>query len=379
MSTSFLWPSEPSRFTAAYFNKLLIFANQFEASDVTIQTKETVFAEIQGRLRRITKRPLDHTEVSDFLNHIYGANGVTQLLCGKDIDTHYDVRPGRLEHYRYRVNGTACHVDGFDGIQLTLRSIPITPPKLSDMNLPKAVEDAISPQEGVIYITGSTGSGKSTLLASIIRHLAESLDSNRKILTYEAPIEFTYDAIKKPSSIISQSEIPKHLPSFAAGVRNALRRKPRLILVGEARDVETIAAVMEAAMTGHPVYTTLHSNGVPEVLRRLVNTFPAGERNARMMDVVETLRVIIWQKLVPTIDNKRMALREFLVFDASMRDHLLDSDPITITRSVRKLLMSKGQPMQVEAEKAYRDQRITEATYTDICRFSERALAVDDE
>ena len=105
--------------------------------------------------------------------------------------------------------------------------------------------------------------------SDLIKELAEQPDSHRKILTYEAPIEFVYDALDTPTAIVSQSEIPRHLPTFAAGVRNALRRKPRLILVGEARDTETISAVLEAALTGHPVYTTLHSNGVAETIRRL--------------------------------------------------------------------------------------------------------------
>src|SRR6202021_1632641 len=115
------------------------------------------------------------------------------------------------------------------------------------------------------------------------------------MFNYEATIRFVYDSIEKQSCIVSQSEIPRHLPSFAAGVRNALRRKPRLILVGEARDAETISAVMEAAMTGHPVYTTLHSNGVAETMRRLVMTFPSDERQGRTIDIIETIRVVISQ------------------------------------------------------------------------------------
>ena len=153
------------------------------------------------------------------------------------------------------------------------------------------------------------------MLASIIRSITENAESHRKILTYEAPIEFVFDNVEKISSIVSQSEIPRHLPSFAAGVRNALRRKPRLILVGEARDAETISAVMEAAMTGHPVYTTLHSNNVAETIRRLVITFPAEERQGRTIDIIETVRLIISQRLLPTIDGKRVALREYLIFD----------------------------------------------------------------
>ena len=181
------------------------------------------------------------------------------------------------------------------------------------------------------------GSGKSTLLASIIRELVEREDSHRKVLTYEAPIEFVYDMLNKPTAIISQAEIPRHLPSFAAGVRNALRRSPGLILVGESRDTETISASIEAALTGHPVYTTLHSNGVPETIRRLVASFPADERVGRIIDILETVRLVIWQKLVPTVDGKRVALREYLVFDEHVRDELISAPADQIIQRTREL------------------------------------------
>ena len=263
-------PDEPTRFTAAYMDKMLEHAERLNASDITIQTNESIFAEVYGVLMKLTNRKLSNTELGDLINSIYGPNATTQLLSGKDIDTHYEFRPSRGVRYRYRVNATACLVDGHDAIQITLRTIPTTPPQLDVMGLPASVMEAIAPQEGIVFITGATGSGKSTLLASIIRYLIEKEDSNRKVLTYEAPIEFVYDEIETTSSIVSQSEIPRHLPSFASGVRNALRRKPRLIMVGECRDAETISAALEAALTGHPVYTTLHTSGVAETMRRLV-------------------------------------------------------------------------------------------------------------
>ncbi|OGV47782.1 MAG: Dot/Icm secretion system ATPase DotB, partial [Legionellales bacterium RIFCSPHIGHO2_12_FULL_42_9] len=243
---------EPNRFTPMFLNQMLEHAESLHASDITIQTGYQVFAEVYGCLIKITNRSLSNTELGDLINSIYGPNATTQLLSGTDIDTHYEFRPSRGIRYRYRVNATACLVEGHDSIQITLRAIPTTPPKLTSMGLPQSVLDAISPQEGIVFITGATGSGKSTLLASIIRELIEQTDSNRKVLTYEAPIEFVYDEINTTSAIVSQSEIPRHLPNFADGVRNALRRKPRLIMVGECRDAETISAALEAAMTGHP-------------------------------------------------------------------------------------------------------------------------------
>ena len=363
MKAKFLIENEPLRLTKEALDKVLIYCSKLDASDITLQTGEPVIAEIHGKLEHITRRELHNAEVGEILNAIYGPNGTTQLLSGKDVDTHYEIRPARGERFRFRVNGTGCQVEGHDGIQITLRTIPGLPPALEHLNLEPKVLDAIMPEEGVVYVTGATGSGKSTLLASIIRHIAQQEQSHRKILTYEAPIEFIFDGVEKPSSVISQSEIPRHLPNFADGVRNALRRKPRLILVGEARDKETIAAVMEAALTGHPVYTTLHSNGVSEVMRRLVTTFPADERHGRTVDIIETIRLIIWQKLVPTVDGKRTALREYLIFDEEVRDMLLETDLENITAAARRLVIERGQTMFSQAEEKFNKGEISERTF----------------
>lgn len=358
-----LMPEEPTRFTPVFMDRVLEHAERLHASDITIQSGSPIYAEIYGVLIKLTNRHLSNTELGDLINAIYGPNATTQLLSGKDIDTHYEFRPNRGTRYRYRVNATACLVDGHDAIQITLRTIPTTPPTLDSMNLPQNIIDAIAPQEGIVFITGATGSGKSTLLASIIRDLIEKEDSNRKVLTYEAPIEFVYDEIETISSIVSQSEIPRHIPSFADGVRNALRRKPRLIMVGECRDPETISAALEAALTGHPVYTTLHTSGVSETMRRLVTSFSGEERLGRTIDILETIRLCIWQKLVPTVDGKRVALREYLIFDEEARDILLESNPNEITSVTRKLVRQRGQLMTLDAKNKFDEGIISERVY----------------
>jgi defect-in-organelle-trafficking protein DotB len=363
-------PNEPTRFNPLFMEKMLEHCESLCASDITLQTNSPIIAEVYGRLLHITNRPLSNTEVGDIINEIYGSNATTQLLGGKDIDTHYEFRPSRSERYRYRVNATACQVEGHDGIQITLRTIPTTPPPLSEMHLPQNILDVIAPQEGIIFVTGATGSGKSTLLASIIRSLIEEEDSNRKVLTYESPIEFVYDEIQTISASVSQSEIPRHIPSFEAGVRNALRRKPRLIMVGECRDTETITAALEAALTGHPVYTTLHTSGVAETMRRLVNSFAGEERLGRTIDILETIRLCIWQKLVPTVDGKRVPLREYLIFDEEVRDILLDQDLNNVTAETRKLVRTKGQTMAVDAKEKFEQGIIDERTYSVITKLS---------
>ena len=362
-SKQYYMPGEPTRFTPAFMEKMLEYCETLSASDITIQTGEPIWAEVYGRLLRISNRKLSGTEVNDLLNFIYGPNATTQILSGRDIDTHYEFRPNRNQRFRYRVNGSGCMVEGHDAIQITLRTIPTTPPLLKTLNLPQPVLDAIAPQEGIVFVTGSTGSGKSTLLASIIRELVEQEESHRKVLTYEAPIEFVFDEIEKVSSVVSQSEIPRHLPSFAAGVRNALRRKPRLLMVGECRDTETISATLEAALTGHPVYTTLHTSGVAETVRRLVGSFSGEERLGRTIDILETIRLCVWQRLVPTVDGKRTPLREYLVFDEETRDILLEYDPHEVTSAVRRLVRERGQLMSVDATRCFEEGLISERVY----------------
>ena len=269
------------------------------------------------------------------------------------------------------MNATACLVEGYTGIQITMRSIPTTPPKLVDMALPQNIIDNIAPLEGAVYVTGATGSGKSTLLASIIRNFAEDPNCNRKILTYEAPIEFVYDSIEKTSCIVSQSEIPKHIPSFEAGIRNALRRKPRLILVGECRDWETIDALLEASLTGHPVYTTVHSNGVAETVRRLVNSFPEEERNSKILDLVETMRLVIWQRLVPTVDKKRTPLREYLVFDSEIRNKLSVMSPDEVSIETRRIVKERGQTMYHDALAKHKAGIIGDDVLKQVERYSQ--------
>lgn len=322
--SKYMYPDEPSRFNEYELNKMLEYCVKKDTSDITIQSYDKVMAETYGRLHRITRRVLQHTEVSEILNIIYGPNGVAQILSGVDLDTHYEIKPERGVRYRFRVNITGCLVEGGPGIQITLRVIPANPPKLETAGLTPALREAIIPTQGIVIVAGATGSGKTTLLASILREILEK--ENGKVLSYESPIEFAYDNIESINSSMSQSEIPLHLPNFPAAVRNALRRKPEFILVGEARDKETIAAVIDAALTGHTVYTTVHSNSVSDTVRRMVASFPEDERYGRTVDLLSLIKAIVWQMLVPTIDGKRMALREWLIFNPEVRDMLLASE-----------------------------------------------------
>ena len=157
-------------------------------------------------------------------------------------------------------------------------------------------------------------------------------------------------------------------------MRNALRRKPGLILVGEARDQETIEAVIDAALTGHPVYTTVHANGVADTMRRMVTIFPHAERETRMFDLIESVKVIMWQCLVPGVDGKRVALREFLVLTEEVRDALLERGVAEIVSAMREQLNKHGQPILADAQRKFDEGLIDERV---LARFKSDKPAVD--
>ena len=355
--------NEPGRLTDDAIDEVFKWCFEINASDITFQTGQPVWADVYGRIQHVTKRYLSPAEVVDVLNRIYGPNGAAQIASGRDIDIAYEVKVSRNSRYRFRINATGVLVDGTDGIQVTARTLTEDPPKLSSMNVEQEIVENYAPRQGMVLVTGPTGSGKSTLLAGMIRGLAENKDANHKIVTYEAPIEFVYDNVAGPSTIISQTEIPRHLPSFAAGVRNALRRKPTIILVGEARDAETIAACGEASLTGHLVFSTVHANGVAETIRRMSAVFPAEERQGRAIDLMESLRMVITQALLRTVDGNRVATREYLVFDEEVRDRMLQHDVDDWPEATRTLLRERGQTMEMAARKVFEQGIIDERTF----------------
>lgn len=355
--------ADPPAFQAAHLNALLVWATDHEVSDITIQAGNFIFVERFGRLAPVTRRRLSAAETYRCAQALYGDNAPSQLASGHDIDCSHEIRRGRHDLTRYRVNMTPARAPRERGLEITIRPIPTTPPLLDDLHLPAELRAHLVFEQGLVLMTGPTGSGKTTLLGAVIRELLEQPDSHRKIITYEAPIEFVYDFVPRSHALIAQHEIGVHLPSFAAGVRNSLRRKPMVILVGEARDAETIAAMTEAAMTGHLVYTTSHTNSVPETLRRLVAAFPAEERDGRLSDLLEALRCIVTQRLVRTTDGRRTAVREYLVFTQAIKDAILGQPVARVIGTTRRCVRQFGRPLTLDLEQLHQAGRIDDREY----------------
>ncbi|MRS89606.1 PilT/PilU family type 4a pilus ATPase [Enterobacteriaceae bacterium RIT714] len=194
------------------------------------------------------------------------------------------------------------------GVSLTLRLLPVSCPQLSGLGAPRLIPELLSSDNGLILVTGATGSGKSTTLAAMVDYL--NGHSNGHILTLEDPVEYVYQSHQ---CLIQQREIGLHCRSFAQALRAALREDPDVILLGELRDSETIRLALTAAETGHLVLATLHTRGASQAIERLVDTFPAEEKDPVRNQLAGSLRAVLAQKLLRDTQGGRVALFELLV------------------------------------------------------------------
>ena len=357
------WPDEPNRFVEDYVDPLILWCVKQGSSDISIQSDRPVYNEIHGVLYPATFRKLDAADMAVFLTKIYGPEAMARLASGRDLDVSYEIRPDRYSRIRFRVNITAILSRGRDAAQITMRVLPSEPPTMKDLSIETEITDNWSPRQGIVIITGPTGSGKSTLLAAGNRMLLERPRGCGKMLTYEAPIEYTYDTINSPRSLVSQSEIPRHLPDFASGVRNALRRKPEIILVGESRDKETINAAIEAAQTGHAVYTTTHTMGVASTVQRMISVYDMEEREERAIALMESLRMVVTQALVPREGGGRIGVREWMKFPDEVREKLMDMSFTKWPNEIQRMLNQYGRSMERSAEIVYEEGKIDRIHY----------------
>ncbi|WP_019025474.1 MULTISPECIES: type IV pilus twitching motility protein PilT [unclassified Thioalkalivibrio] len=355
----------PLGFSGPELNEILQQLEELEGfDDLYISTDMRMIVKLHGHLYPIGKAPLSYADVEMIINFIYGDNGAAEVYRGNEIDTSHDFQASRKVSYRYRVNAVGIRSkSSTKGIQITMRSIKSDPMHIEDLGVENEVKENIRPRQGLVLVVGETGSGKSTLLSSVVRSILEDPEENRVILTYEAPIEYVYDSVESHGSIVIQSEIPRHVKSFAAGVRNALRRSPEIILIGEARDRETVEAAIRAASTGHLVYSTVHANSVAETLRRVTGEFPEGSRESRMKELVSNMRMVVAQYLARGAHGGRVPIREYLTFNREVREALSDGRIDTLISDVNQLVELHGLPMARDAKDKLEQGLITKETY----------------
>jgi len=340
-------------------------------SDLDIAAGEPIKIFVQGKVKQVTKRRLSSTEVQGFVNHMAkDESAYTQVISGGEVDRSYATTvPSEdgLTVFRYRLNVVSViNKFGQNDAHICMRSINSEPMRLKDLKLEEGLLAHLVARQGLGLVVGETGSGKSTLLSAIIGEEARKEGNFKKILTAEAPVEYVYFDCTHPSNIVFQQEVAKIggcVTSFPKAIRNMLRRNPSIILIGESRDRETMEATIRAASTGHMTYTTLHANGVGEAVRRILNEFPEEAKKARLYELMPLMNFVVVQYLAKTIDGKRVALREFLVFTPEIIQTLQTCPVDDVVNTINNYVKSQGQTMEMAAKRQLDLGVITQGEY----------------
>ncbi|MCG7354872.1 type IV pilus twitching motility protein PilT, partial [Roseomonas mucosa] len=320
------WVTEPRK-QAPGLDALLVWAYEQGASRIAFQTGHPVWVRIHGRNRRATLGMLSEVELGDITNHLYGADGTARLQGGFDFDVSYEVGLSRSRRLRFRLNATPIRAARREGANIVLRPIPDLPPSLAQQLVEPGILAACFPERGMVIVSGGTGSGKSTLIAGMTVAKLADPEGHYNIQEAAAPVEFLLDRFPTASSTMAQTEVPRDLPTFEAFIRGCMRREPTDIIVGECRDSATMAASIHAAISGHALTTTIHADDVPLTMQRITTLCPRDERDNLVASVAQSLRLVVNQRLLPSADGRRTAIREFLAFDAGLRTRLLRADP----------------------------------------------------
>lgn len=361
------WPAEglpwvmETRKSAPGLDSLLRWAFDLGASRIAFSTGKRVTVRVHGVLRFATAERLGEHDLQAIANHLYGADGTARLQNGSAFDVAYEVAVTRTERLRFRLNATPTRTARGFGANIVLRPIADMPASLEDQHVEPGILEACRPKEGVVFVGGAVGSGKSTLIAGMT--VAKLLDphGNYNIVEGAAPVEFLLERIKSRSTI-DQTEIPRDLPDFPEFIRGCWRREPTDIVVGECRDQETMVAAVQVAMAGSALTTTVHVNNAALTMPRAVSLLPVGERSNLVDALRQSLRLVINQRLVPSTDGKRTAIREYVVFDAALRRRLRQADPERWEDVVRDALDVQGQSYTTAIHNALDAKRITEET-----------------
>jgi twitching motility protein PilT len=287
--------------------ELLAFGVKNGASDLHLSAGMPPMIRVDGDVRRINVPAMDHSTVHGL---IYDIMNDKQR---KDFEEYLET------DFSFEIKGLArFRVNAFNqnrGAGAVLRTIPSKILTLEELNCPEIFKEIADTPRGLALVTGPTGSGKSTTLAGMINYINQNHHGH--ILTLEDPIEFVHEPQK---CLINQREIHRDTLGFNEALRSALREDPDIILVGEMRDLETIRLALEAAETGHMVFGTLHTSSAAKTIDRIVDVFPAAEKDMVRSMLSESLRAVISQSLLKKIGGGRVAAHEIMIGMPAIRN-----------------------------------------------------------
>jgi twitching motility protein PilT len=292
---------------AADISQLLAFGVKNKASDLHLSAGVPPMIRVDGDVRRINMPPLEHKDVHDMVYDIMNDKQRKDYEEFLECDFSFEI-PGLA---RFRVNAFNQN----RGSAAVFRTIPSKILSLEDLGAPNIFKEISDNPRGIVLVTGPTGSGKSTTLAGMINYKNESEFGH--ILTIEDPIEFVHESKK---CLINQREVHRDTLGFSEALRSALREDPDVILVGEMRDLETIRLALSGAETGHLVFGTLHTSSAAKTIDRIVDVFPAAEKDMVRSMISESLRAVISQSLLKKIGGGRVAAHEIMIGTGAIRN-----------------------------------------------------------